>query len=89
MPLATAPELARAVGCDPACARMVVRSLGLQVPVAKQQRITWTREMKDALLDGALRGASVERLADHIGVAPQALVLGAMAVIRDLVQSDD
>jgi hypothetical protein len=86
-PLATAPELARIVGCDRACARGVVRSLGLPVPLAKEQRITWTPDMKRALVEGALQRRPADRLADHIGVAPASLVLGAMEVIRELTQA--
>jgi hypothetical protein len=87
MPMATAPELAREVGCDPGCARVVLRNLGLPVPPAKEQRVTWTPAMKQALFEGVLLGRSVEPLAERIGVSTGALILGAMELIRDLLNS--
>ena len=83
-PHATAPQLARAVGCEPGCARVILRGLAIDVPKGKPQRIIWTDPMKAALVDGARSGTSVTILAEQIGVTAGTLTLGALEVIREL-----
>ena len=83
-PEATAPQLAILVGCQRDCARQLVRSMGLPVPRAKEQRLTWTPEMKAAIVAGALQRKPVVQLADHVGVSSAALVLGALEIIREM-----
>ncbi|WP_374649043.1 hypothetical protein [Rhizorhabdus sp.] len=86
-PKATAPELARIVGCRPESARQVLRDNGVRVPSAHLQRLTWTDDMKRTLIDGSLSGRSVQSLAEQIGVDRGTLALGAIEVIRDLIHA--
>lgn len=83
-PTATAPDLARFVECDPGCARVILRSAGVSVRKAKPQKLTWTAAKKQRLLQGAIAGETVTQLSEGLGVAPQSIVLGALAVIREL-----
>lgn len=84
-PLATASQLAGTVGCSPASARVVLRRLGISfVRDNGGLPLSWTPEMKQALLSAALSRKSVDRTAEDMGVHPCTLVLGAFEIIREL-----
>lgn len=84
-PLATPPQLAAIVGCSAGSARVILRGAG--VPFVRDNGglpLSWTPEMKRALLDAALSGKPVDRTAEDMGVHKSTLVLGAFEIIRDL-----